>query len=287
MTISQSNLRLARGILRHAVLIILAILFSFPFVWMLSTAMKPSDEVMRDPPIWIPSHFQFDNFWQAMNYDGDKLGYVPFLVYGRNTAVLCLLTVAGVVASNAIVAYAFARLRFPGRDFFFMATLATLMVPFPVLMTPLFALFKGLSWIGTYRPLWVPAWFASSFNIFLLRQFFKTIPNELSEAAYLDGASEWKVFSDVVLPLCRPAIAVVALFAFMGTWNDFLGPLIYLLDQKQFTLALGLQAFQSQHGGTPFNLQMAATTVVIFPVVVLFLFTQKLFVQGITLTGLK
>jgi multiple sugar transport system permease protein len=162
-----------------------------------------------------------------------------------------------------------------------------MMVPFPVLMVPTFALFKEVGWIGSFKPLWVPAWFGSAFNIFLLRQFFLTIPKELSEAATIDGATELRIFLDIFVPLSKPAIAVVALFAFMGVWTDFLGPLIYLLDQKQFTLALGLQFFQSQNGGTPFNLQMAATTIVILPVVVLFFFTQRLFIQGIALTGLK
>ena len=162
-----------------------------------------------------------------------------------------------------------------------------MMVPFPVLMVPTFALFRHLDWIGTYRPLWVPAWFGSAFSIFLLRQFFRSIPFELSEAAKLDGASEWRTFRDVVLPLSKPALAVVALFAFMAAWNDFLGPLIYLLDQKTFTLSLGLQAYQSQHGGTEWNLLMAASAMTIAPVIVLFFFTQRLFVQGIAITGLK
>jgi multiple sugar transport system permease protein len=279
--------KLVKSIFTQLLLVVLSIIFAFPFVWLMSTAVKPSAEVMRDPPVWIPSHWEFDNFWKAMTYDSDKLGYIPFLVYGRNTIVLCLLAVSGLVASNAVVAYAFARLRWPGRDFLFGLTLATMMVPFPILMVPTFALFRHLDWIGTYRPLWVPAWFGSAFNIFLLRQFFRTVPFELSEAARIDGANEFRIFWDVVVPLCKPALAVVALFAFMATWNDFLGPLIYLLDQKQFTLALGLQAFQNQHGGTPFNLQMAATAVVIFPVVVLFFFAQRLFIQGIALTGIK
>lgn len=284
---SLKRRKLVKTIGTHLALILLSILFAFPFVWLMSTAVKPSAEVMKDPPVWIPSHWEFDNFWKAMSYGSENLGYIPFLVYGRNTIVLCLLTVAGVVASNAVVAYAFARLRWPGRDLLFKLTIATMMIPFPILMVPTFALFKQLDWIGTYRPLWVPAWFASAFNIFLLRQFFSTIPNDLSEAARLDGASEWQIFRDVVTPLCRPALAVVALFAFMATWNDFLGPLIYLLDQHQFTLSLGLQSFQGQHGGTPFNLQMAATAVVIAPVVIIFFFTQRLFIQGIALTGMK
>jgi len=265
----------------------LSVIFMFPFLWMLSTALKPDNQIMADPPVWIPHPFQFDNFWKAMDHGHESLGMIPFLLYARNTIMLALLTVTGVVFSNAIVAYSFARLRWPGRDFIFKLTLATMMIPFPVLMVPQFALFRHLDWIGTFRPLWVPAWFAGAFNIFLLRQFFRTIPFELSEAARIDGASEWMIFRDVVAPLSKPALAVVGLFSFMGVWNDFLGPLIYLLDQKQFTLALGLQEFQSQNGGSMWNQSMAASVTIILPVLILFFFTQRLFIQGIALTGLK
>jgi multiple sugar transport system permease protein len=162
-----------------------------------------------------------------------------------------------------------------------------MMVPFPVLMVPTFALFKWLGWVGTFKPLWVPMFFASAFSIFLLRQFFKTIPMELSEAAKIDGASEFRIFLDVVVPLAKPALMVVALFTFMGAWNDFLGPLIYLVDQNTFTLSLGLQAYQTQHGGTPWNLLMAASAMVILPVVIVFFLAQRVFIQGIQTSGLK
>ncbi len=165
--------------------------------------------------------------------------------------------------------------------------MATMMVPFPVLMVPLFAMFRHLDWIGTYRPLWVPVWFGNAFNIFLLRQFFRTIPFELTEAATIDGAGHWRIFWDVVMPLSKPALAIVALFTFMGTWNDFFGPLIYLINQKTFTLSLGLQFYQSQHNGTLWNQLMAATTLMVLPVIVLFFFTQKQFIRGVALTGIK
>lgn len=269
------------------VLILLGLVFAFPFLWILSTALKPLDETMKDPPVWIPSKFMWGNFWDAIKYGSETVHYIPFLVYAINTLLLCVLVVAGTVVSNSLVAYSFGRLRWPGRDIAFAVTLATMMVPFPVLMVPTFALFRWLDWIGTYRPLWVPAWFGSAFSIFLLRQFFRTLPFELSEAAKIDGASEWRIFRDVIVPLSKPALAVVALFSFMGVWNDFLGPLIYLLDQKMFTLSLGLQFYQSQNGGTTWNLLMAASTIVIAPVIILFFFTQRLFIQGIALTGLK
>ncbi len=239
------------------------------------------------PPVWIPHPLEWHNYKDAFMYHHDVLGYIPFLQYGENTVILAVLTVAGAVCSNALVAYAFARLRWKGRDAIFALTLATMMVPFPVTMVPIYALYKNLGWVGTFRPLWVGFWFGGAFNIFLLRQFFRTIPLELSEAAKIDGCSEFEIFRMVILPLAKPALSVVALFTFLGTWNDFLGPLIYLVNPKTFTLGLGLQAYQNQHGGTPWNLVMAATTIVVAPVIVLFFFAQKQFIQGIAVTGLK
>ncbi|GMV89802.1 MAG: sugar ABC transporter permease [Chthonomonas sp.] len=271
----------------HVALVLLSILFVLPFLWMLTTAVKPIGETLTSPPRWIPSQVLWNNFPDAVFYGSKELGYVPFLVYARNTVIITLLCVVGSVASNTIVAYSFARLRWPGRDLFFAATLATMMVPFPVTMVPTFTLFKWLGWVGSFKPLWVPAYLGSAFAIFLLRQFFRTIPNDLSEAARIDGASEFRVFADIVLPLARPAVTVIALFTFMGTWNDFLGPLIFLTDQNTFTLSLGLQAYQTQHGGTPWNLLMAASLLVILPIIVVFFFAQKTFVHGIATSGFK
>lgn len=277
----------AKTIVTHIALVALAVLFVLPLLWMLSTAVKPIGETMTTPPRWVPSKTLWSNFPEAVRYGSKELGYVPFLVYARNTLVITILSVVGAVISNSLVAYSFARLRWPGREVFFNVTLATMMVPFPVTMVPTFALFKWLGWVGTFKPLWVPTFFASAFSIFLLRQFFRSIPMELSEAAKIDGASEFRIFIDVIVPLARPALAVVALFTFMGSWNDFLGPLIYLVDQKTFTLSLGLQAYQSQHGGTPWNLLMAASCLVILPIIVVFFCAQKLFIQGIATSGLK
>jgi multiple sugar transport system permease protein len=285
--ISASQKSLLSIVVIQLVLAVLSILFLVPFLWMLSTSVKTDAETVSKTIHWIPQHPQFGNYWRAINYGADKLGYIPFLVYARNTILLCFLVVAGNVASNSVVAYSFARLKWPGREVAFALTLATMMIPFPVLMVPLFNLFRVLGWVGTYKPLWVPAFFGTAFNIFLLRQFFRAIPFELSEAAKLDGCSEWQIFKDVILPLAKPALAVVALFSFMGTWNDFLGPLIYLVNQKSFTLALGLQAYQSQAGGTAWGLLMAASALVVAPIIILFFFTQRLFIQGISLSGLK
>lgn len=271
----------------HLALIALGFVFVMPLLWMVSTALKPIDETMKSPPVWIPSKLIFSNFTDAVTKGVDELGFYPFLVYGRNTLLITILTVSGAVFANSLVAYAFARLKWPGRDAFFSLTLATMMIPFPILMVPTFGLFRELGWVGTFKPLWVPAWFGSAFSIFLLRQFFRTIPMELSEAAIIDGCSEFRTFTDVILPLAKPALAVVALFTFMGSWNDFLGPLIYLTDQKSFTLSVGLQFFQSQHGGTQWNLLMAAALIVIAPVMIVFFFAQRVFIQGIATTGIK
>lgn len=207
--------------------------------------------------------------------------------YLGNTLLLCFLTVTGTVLSSALAAYGFSRIEWRGRNTLFLLALATMMVPFPVVMVPIYNLFRALGWIGTFKPLWVGSFCAGAFNVFLLRQFFLTIPRDLSEAARIDGCSEWRIFWQIVMPLSRPALTVVGLFQFMGTWNDFLGPLIYLTKQEDFTLALGLQFFQSQHGGTEWHYLMAASTLIALPIVVLFFFTQKTFIEGISMTGIK
>ena len=210
-----------------------------------------------------------------------------FVRFAANTLIVCVLGVIGTVLSNAIIAYGFARMKWRGRETFFALTLATMMVTFPVLMVPLFGVFKSLGLIGTLAPLWLPAFFGNAFYIFLMRQFFRTIPEELSEAARIDGCSEWAIFWRIILPLCRPVLAVAALFHFLWAWNDFIGPLLFLTRRPTFTLALALQKYQSQHTGTEWQLLMAATVVVVLPLIVLFLFTQKTFVQGVATTGSK
>lgn len=273
--------RYARSTILHAILIAGSLLFLFPLAWMLSTSLKPLVQTMRMPPEWWPNPILWGNFKEAVNY-------IPFFTYAKNTLIIAGLGTLGTVISSALVAYGFARIQWRGRDFLFFVLLATMMVPFPVTMVPLYSIYRELHWVGTYRPLWVPAWLgASAFNVFLLRQFFMTIPHELSEAAYMDGCSEFGIFRRVVVPLAKPALAVVALFHFLYCWNDFMGPLLYLIDQDQFTLALGLQFFQSRQGGTPWNLLLAASTLIVMPVIVLFFFTQRTFIQGITMTGLK
>jgi len=274
-------------------LTVLGLTFLAPLVWMVATSLKPIDETMDNPPTWIPKEYKFrwENYANVIvdreRWKPKEDPAPPFVRYALNTLYLVVLGTAGTVMSNALVAYGFARLRWRGRDALFAATLATMMIPFPVIMVPIFGIFRELGWVGSFKPLWVPAWFGSAFNIFLLRQFFRTIPTELSDAARIDGCSELQIFMNVIVPLAKPALAVVALFHFMYTWNDFLGPLIYLTDQRMFTLSLGLQFFQSQHGGTQWNLLMAASTLIVAPLILVFFLAQRTFIQGITLTGLK
>lgn len=210
-----------------------------------------------------------------------------FWTYLRNTLTVCILGCLGTVLSSSLVAYGFSRIQWRGRDQIFWLALATMMVPFPVLMIPLFGVFRDLHWVGTLKPLWVPAFFGSAFNIFLLRQFFLTIPQELSDAARIDGCSELGIYWRIILPLSKPALAVVALFHFLWAWNDFMGPLIYLTRPSTFTLSLALQFYQSQHGGSEWHLLMAMSVLILLPIVAIFFLTQKTFIQGIATTGMK
>jgi multiple sugar transport system permease protein len=266
---------------------------------------------MSMPPRWLPYRLYVEKEgalteikqYEINNYPADKiikrvsprwnnfaaaiLAMKHFPRYLENTLLLCVLTVVGTVVSSALAAYGFSRIDWRGRNKLFVLALATMMVPFPVTMVPIYCLYRWLGWIGTMKPLWVGSFFAGAFNVFLLRQFFMTIPKDLSAAARIDGCGEFRIFWQIILPLCKPALMVVALFQFMSTWNDFMGPLIYLTDEKDYTLALGLQAFQSQHGGTEWHYLMAASTLVALPIVLLFFFTQKSFIEGISMTGIK
>ncbi|GIQ61858.1 hypothetical protein PACILC2_04260 [Paenibacillus cisolokensis] len=206
--------------------------------------------------------------------------------YTVNTVWITLLSVIGALLSSSFIAYAFAKLKWPGRNIWFVVLLGTMMLPPQVTMIPLFLFFKQLGWIDTYLPLTVPYFFGSAFYIFLMRQFFMTIPKELSEAAKIDGSTEFYIWWRIFIPLSKPALATLAIFTFMMAWNDFLGPLIYLNDPDQFTLALGLRSFQQQYG-TRWNVMMAASLIVMLPTLVMFFSFQKYFIEGVTLTGVK
>jgi multiple sugar transport system permease protein len=280
----------------HAGLICVCVGYLLPFLWMASTSLKTLEKTGEIPPRFIP------NPWQPQNYE--KIFTHPTfhaVLFTRNTILIAVLTVAGTTLSSAIVAYGFARIQFRGRGILFGIMLATIMIPFPVTMVSIFRIFRWMdghttAWfgpdnplqmLGTFKPLWLPAWFGSAFSIFLLRQFFMTLPKELSEAAKIDGCSEWAIFWRVVLPLARPALAVVALFSFLNVWNDFIAPLVYLQRPEQYTLALGLEAFLNKTGGADWNLLMAASMFVCLPTLILFFLTQRTFIEGIATTGGK
>ena len=269
-----------------AMLVLLAIPALLPVVWMVSTSLKTDSQIFAAggkgaPPFSLASLVPHPA--RPANYL-DAVRAVPFRTYFRNTATLCILNVVAVVFSSAIVAYGFARVRFVGKGVLFALMLATLAIPAQVTMVPVFALYRWLGWYGTILPLTVPYLFGAPFFIFLLTQFFRSLPEELAEAARIDGAGEWRTFRSVMLPLSKPALATCALFQFVSTWNDFLGPLLYLNDPNQYTVAYGLQQFQSKNGGQ-WILLMAGATLFVVPVVIVFFLAQKSFVQGIATTG--
>lgn len=259
---------------------LLSIVFILPLFWMVSTSLKPIEETMKMPPSFIPETMKWGNYAEALTR-------IPFLLYLKNTLFVVILGTVGTVLSCSLVAYAFAHLRFPGKDTFFWLTLGTMMVPFPVLMVPLYSVFRELHWIGTLAPLWAPAWFGGAWNIFLMRQFFMGIPKDLLDSARIDGCNEFQIWWRIVLPLAKPVLVVVGLFHIIGSWNDFLGPLLYLTKQEKYTLSVGLQFYQSQHGGTEWHLLMAASTMMVAPVLILFLLAQRTLIKGITMTGVK
>ncbi|AIE86005.1 carbohydrate ABC transporter permease [Fimbriimonas ginsengisoli] len=272
----------------YFVLVILAIPALLPMAWMTSTSLKSDKQIFATegkaaPTVslrsLVPSPVQWKNY-------PDALSKVPFRTYLRNTVMLCAVTVFGVVLSSAIVAYGFARCTFAGKPLFFIAMISTMAVPPQVTMVPIFVLFKWLGWYGTYLPLIVPAFFGGPFYIFLLTQFFRKLPEDMAEAARLDGAGDWGIFTRIVLPLAKPALATCAIFQFIGTWNDFLGPLLYLNKPSNYTVAYGLQQFMSKNGGQ-WSLLMAGATIFTLPLIILFFFAQKTFIQGIATTGAR
>lgn len=270
--------RIQHGLL-HLVLIIFGIAMALPMVWVVSTSLKQEGTEFSFPPDFIPDPVVWSNY-------PDALSALPFGVFARNTVLIVVLTTIGALLTSSLAAYAFARLRFRGRDLLFGLCLSTLMVPYVVTLIPTFILFRELGWIDTLAPLIVPSWFGGgAFNIFLLRQFFLGLPFELDEAARVDGASALWLWWHVILPLSRTALATVAIFSIIFHWNDFLGPLIYLNSPEHFTLALGLNQFKGQYS-TEYSLMMAASVVMMLPVLVIFFLGQRYFLKSIALTGL-
>ena len=257
-----------------------AALFLLPLLWMISTSLKDLGSVALFPPQWLPDPFMPRNYI-------DALTFMPFVQYFKNTLMFTLAAVVGDVFSAAFVAYGFAKLRAPGRDWLFLLVLSTLMVPFPATMIPQYLLFRSFGWLNSYLPLVVPTYFGSAFNIFLIRQFYMGVPNDLVEAAKIDGCGYLRIFIRVMLPLGKPALAAVAVLAFMYHWNDFLAPLIYLNSQDLDTVSVALANFTAAYGATPWNLLMAASVAAVLPCAALFFIAQGYFMQGIVITGVK
>lgn len=340
----------------HLALLAGSFMFLIPFAWLISTSLKPDDEMAIFPPVWIPTQQvtsdtlkneedkpaglswwqmpvgkdkvkvevaevrdlpsgqikvqvitpgpyqghtgvveptdltkirhtapKWDNYSEALTYLPPDTHYG--LTFLGNTLFLTIMTVLGTLLSSSLVAYSFARLKWPGKDTLFIVLLATMMIPGAVTMMPQFLIYRSLGWIDTLRPLWVPSFFGSAFNIFLLRQFFMSIPTELEDAAKIDGCGPFSIYWRIMLPLVKPALAAIAIMGVMGAWNNFQGPLIYLSSSEKMPLAYALQLYQQQHGGEP-GLLMAASTLVVLPIIVLFFFTQRYFIEGVSLTGL-
>jgi multiple sugar transport system permease protein len=268
-----------RLLLSHVVLLALGSAFLLPFYWLVSTSLKADTEIFALPPVWVPHPPHWSNYARAVSY-------IPFFLYLRNTLTISILSVIGSVLSCSLVAYSLAKIRWRGREPLFLLIVATMMLPGQVTMIPQFTIFNALGWIDSFKPLVVPQFLGTAFYIFLLRQFFLTIPQELSDAAQIDGCSDWTTYWRVVLPLAKPALATVGLFTFMGAWNDFTGPLLYLNDETKATLSLGLQQFVGQHE-TEWAMLMAASTLMTLPIILLFFLAQRFFIEGITLTGIK
>ena len=261
------------------VLILFSAALLLPLYWMVATALKTDQELAVFPPTLFPRNPQWGNFTEAVNY-------IPFFRFLGNTLTVTVLTVVGAVLSNPLIAYGFSRIEWPGRDRVFLLVLATVFIPFPVVIIALFDIFAKLGWINTFLPLVVPMFFGQAFWIFLMRQFLMQIPMDISDAGRIDGANEFQVFSQLILPLTLPSIGVIGIFAALYAWNDFIGPLIYLQDESKYTLAIGLTFFRTQYD-VQFNLLMAASTLVVLPVIVIFLLFQRAFLDGITLGSVK
>lgn len=248
-----------------------------PLWWMLATSLKSMQEIVTYPPTWFPQEIHFENFRLAWEQ-------ARFPRYSLNTLLLASVSVIANVTSNTFIAYGFAKIRFPGRSLLFGIVLATMMIPGAVTLVPSYILFAKIGWVGTYLPLMVPAFFGSAFNIFLCRQFYMTIPNEMIEAAKIDGANHPTIWARLMLPLAKPVAATIAIFSFNGAWNDFIGPLLYVNSEDMYTLQIGLQVFKTSEI-TQWNLLMAASTMVFLPVVVLFFLFQRFFIEGMNISS--
>ncbi len=271
-----------RLLLVHVLLVVGALIFLLPLFWLVTTALKPQSEIYVFPPDFLPKTLRWQNFPDGWTYEG--MMWPRWLV---NTLFVTAMVMLGVTVSSSLCGYGFARLRFPGRDIWFMMVLASIMLPPQVTLIPLYVGYHRIGWLDTFKPLIVPAFFGGgAFNIFLLRQFFKTVPLELEEAAIMDGASRFRIWWQLFLPLSKPALATVAVFSFQSVWNDFYGPLIFLTSHEKFTLALGINMFKGMYN-TEIALMMAMSMLMVIPMIIVFFFAQKQMIRGVILSGIK
>jgi len=293
-------IRLLRGMTVHGLLIGGAILVLVPFFWMVSSSLKPDWEIFQIPPTWIPKEPLWQNYWYVLSGQRGGAGEAggshagagwSFLGFAGNTLFISISALLGRVITASMAAYAFARVRFPGRNVLFTIMLATMMIPGHVTMIPVYLIFKNLKMLDSYYPLVLPAWFGGgAFFIFLLRQFIMSIPKEYDDAARIDGCGWFDIYWRIILPLAKPALGTVAIFSFMGSWNDFLGPLIYITTMQKYTLSVGLHFFRSAASASArplWNLTMAASVIAMLPPLLLFFFAQRYYIQGVVVSGVK
>lgn len=269
--------RQTKKIVSYLLMTAIGLVLITPLLWMVFTSLKPMEEIVRYPPTFFPEKIVWQNYL-------DTITAFPFWRYARNTLLITVLVVFGNVLSNSFIAYGVAKLDFPGKKLMFALVLSTMMIPGFVTMIPQYVLFSKIGWVGTYLPLIVPSFFGNAFNIFLMRQFYLSINDELIEAAEIDGANHFYIWSRLMLPLTKPALITIAINSFNAAWNDFLGPLLYIQDQEKYTLQIGLQVFQNQ-ATTQWNYLMAGATLVLIPTILMFFFAQRYFIEGMDLTG--
>lgn len=263
----------------YALLIAGSLMFLLPLLFTLTSSFKTNGQIMEIPPRWIPNPFHWQNYPEALTY-------IPFAKYTLNTLIIAIGAITGNLLSCTIIAYGFARLKAPGKNFLFILMLSTMMLVEPVRIIPIYIEFSKLGWVDSFLPMIIPAFFGSPFYIFLLRQFFMGIPRELEDAAFIDGANRLQILWRIIIPNAKPALAAVAIFNFQGVWNDFLYPLVFLHNQKNYTIALGLSFFRSTYS-MQWGYLMAASIVALLPMVIIFFLAQKTFIEGISFSGIK
>jgi ABC-type glycerol-3-phosphate transport system permease component len=265
----------------YIVITAFGVLLIIPFFWAVSTSLKPAGQEFTYPPKWIPEPFMWENYRIALTL-------LPFGTFLKNTLIITVFATIGSVLTASLSGYAFARLQFPGKNILFMLCISTMMLPYVVTLVPTFILFKLLGWVDTFYPLIVPSWFGGgAFFIFLCRQFFMTLPLEYDDAAKIDGANEWLIYSRIIMPLSRPVVITILIFNFVDRWNDFMGPLVFLHSMEKRTIAIGLRTFlTSMTERSDWNYLMAASVATIIPILILFFIAQKYFIKGVVMSGL-